>query len=239
MTLKGRTGGPADGGPADKAGGARTCRAWSNEGKVSSKAEAARVLGANVNLVSQILWEAELEIPIRKAAPPSCRQVRSPSDKTSTMRDDGLCGRCRGAKVEVVCPSCGNTRLRHPSFVRVLKSDYCRRCWLDEISRRAAERSRATCSKCGRPRPVLPAEARRFKTGLCQSCYLHGTRQERVKRPSSRTRLSMTLWPDREPELVGCVLSPDCLRLRHVRSVGRLIFGAFRPAPFDSGSTPV
>ena len=82
VTLKGRTGVP---------GGWRSLRTKQvtgdlrrlvDEGKVSSKAEAARVLGVSINLVSQILLDAELEIPIRKAAPPSCRRLRSPSDET-------------------------------------------------------------------------------------------------------------------------------------------------------------
>ena len=138
IALKGRTGVPSGWRSLRTKQATEDLRRLVDEGKVSSKAEAALVLGVSVYLVNQILLDAGLAIRPRKSAPPTCNRCGC-CFKTRSMRDDGLCGRCRGAKVEVVCPSCGARREVCPSARGALKTGLCRSCYRKEISQRAAE----------------------------------------------------------------------------------------------------
>jgi predicted DNA-binding transcriptional regulator AlpA len=177
VTLKGRTG---------RAVGWRSPRTRQitdqlrqlvDDGQVNSKTEAARLLGTTRGRVHELAAEAGITVPWRPRLRYFC--TKCGTERREQPPEDLICHRCRHAKVPVACPSCGNVRLLPPCRVRVLKSQTCRRCWLDDLSRRAIESQRTTCEKCGRTRLIQRSEARLRATGLCQPCYLRSTKQER------------------------------------------------------------
>jgi hypothetical protein len=100
------------------------------EGSVSSQAEAARILGVSRQLVSQTVLAYGLDL--RKAWRPDTSAVCSICSRRyvpGSRSGDGVCATCsRPARVAMVCPRCGLTRMVPPSVRSQRKTSFCTPC---------------------------------------------------------------------------------------------------------------
>jgi hypothetical protein len=105
-----------------------------DEGRVSSQAEAARLLGVTRQAVNKAVLAYGLDLGQEKTPRPHKATCRSCGRRFApTLRSaDGVCDLCRsgaptGART-VVCPRCGFSRRLSASSVRQRKTALCKAC---------------------------------------------------------------------------------------------------------------
>ena len=154
---------------------------------VESQADAARALGLTRERVRQLVNRHDLNLKRRSVRSDQiCHECGTKVHRRNTtiksLKYPHLCRACaarqRGRKppVVLVCRLCGAERTYPVYNAKLLKTEYCSRCWGKRIppalprppvDRRIILR----CTVCGKERKYRPIDASRLRTDKCLDCF--------------------------------------------------------------------